>query len=85
MSAFFAGAGFLAGIVASWYWFKSTKVSIDPSKTKSQSGQEAFVLMRWIDSVMTTSATASQLNAKAAGWTAVSVFCSGLSGLLHSN
>jgi len=79
-----AVVAFFAGMIAAWYWFRSTRISIHPSKGKTESGQTTFVMMKWIDSVMETSSSVSELNARAAGWTAISVFASGLSTLLNS-
>jgi hypothetical protein len=75
---------FGAGLSAAWYWFSSTQVGIDPSEYKNKEGQQFFQMMKWIKSVMDTSATVAQLNAKAAWWTAISVLASGLSTLLNA-
>jgi hypothetical protein len=75
-----AGIAFVTGLLAAWYWLRSTWVNIDAS-TYTKDGKVVFQMMKWIDSVMKTSSTVSALNAKAAAWTAVSVLANTLSAL----
>jgi len=84
MSKFSAGFAFATGLLAAWYWFRSTWVSIDPS-TYSKDGQAVFQIMKWIDSVMKSHSTAARLNAWAAFWTAISVLANAVSSLLIAN
>jgi hypothetical protein len=78
----FALMSFVAGIIAASYWLASTRVSINPAIHTDEKGDKAFRMMEWIDSVMATSKSASQLNRRAAIWTTAAVIFSGLSAVV---
>lgn len=82
LALIFALISFAAGIIAAWYWVASTRVNIDPAIYTRLNGGKSFRMMEWIDSVMATSKSISQLNRRAAIWTAISVLAAGLSAVL---
>lgn len=77
-----AMAALASGLVAAWYWYKSTTAKIDPGIRKMDDGRDAFRVMAWVESVMNTAATASDFNRKAALWTAASVLLAAISAIL---
>jgi hypothetical protein len=76
----FALIAIATGLIAAWYWFGSTRVNIDPA-TSEHDGGRTFHFMKWVESVMGASKSASELNRKAALWTAISVLAGGLSAV----
>jgi hypothetical protein len=81
LSLLFAILAVVTGLVAAWYWYKSTTAEIDPAIVKLDDGRDAFRLSTWIESITGTVKTASDFNRKAAIWTAVSVLSGALATL----
>lgn len=83
-SIIFALIALGTGLVAAWYWYASTKEQIDPAIYKAPDGREAFRMMEWVQNVMNAVTKASQLNSKAALWTAAAVLSSAISAIFSA-
>ncbi len=69
------------GLQAAWLWFKSSKVEINPAWELDIRGDINKNIMGWVTGLMQTFTRSSKLNAKAAIWTAASVFLSAVSAV----
>lgn len=85
MQLFLAGVALVVGLLAAWRWFQADSINISPS-TYDKDGQQFFQLMYWVESVMSSSKSAAELNKRAALWRALSVLASAalsVVGALH--
>ena len=77
-SAFPAVLSAISGVVAAWYWLRSSKVRIVPTWEQSALGyaldhQEYDEFVKWILAHITAFSHAAALSRTAAFWTAASV------------
>lgn len=72
IAASLAVVGAVTGMLAAWYWFKSSRVPTQPSWPTEPGDAQASQMGR-MAGMMNASTKAAKLNAIAAGWTAVSV------------
>jgi hypothetical protein len=87
----FAVAALISGLVASWYWWKASKIDIDPGWSSGLPGDDrpsqpadmegTGSLNGWVTATMQAVNLSSDLNRKAAILTAVSVVLAGLSSV----
>jgi hypothetical protein len=63
----------VAGLVAAFYWYRSSKVGITPIWGGLEPVNPLFSQMGWMAGLMQTFAESADLNKRAALWTAVSV------------
>jgi uncharacterized membrane protein YfcA len=73
-----------SGLVAARYWYDSGKVKIDPAWKLEVGGAVDRNIMGWVTGVMIAFNAVSQLNKKAALWTAASVLLSATSAVVGS-
>lgn len=84
----FAVLAGITGLVAAWCWHQSSQVQIDPGWGPPGSGRgfepsdEADQAMSWAVATIKAFGDASDLNKKAALWTAASVLLSALSAII---
>ena len=78
----------ITGFIAAWYWYQSSQVQIDPGWTPPGTGGpvepdgEAAQAMGWVMATMVAISKASELNKKAATWTALSVALTATASIL---
>lgn len=76
----FSLLGAIAGLVAAWYWFKASRVSFELDDFESVDPDIAQ--NDWIATILTGVTESSDLNAKAARWTAVAVVLGAIATIL---
>jgi hypothetical protein len=79
---YLAIAGGFSGLIAAYYWYKSSKIPVDPKWTCEPVDTEDKAL-GWTGATIDAFTKSAELNKKAALWTAISVLLSALSGLCH--
>ena len=85
-----AALALTSGLIAALYWYRSTKPQIDPGWGPPGSGratepeEEGAQALGWFFAAFIVLNETSNLNRKAALWTAASVGLSGASSLLSS-
>jgi len=77
----------ITGVVAATYWYRSSKVPIDPIWPQGafglvEPGEREGSQEGWIAGMLQASARVAELNAKAALWTAGSVLLAAASGIV---
>lgn len=77
----------ITGIVAAIYWFRSSKVPVNPMWPEGafgpvEPGEHDASQDGWIAGMMESNARAAELNAKAALWTAGSVLSAAAASIL---
>ena len=77
---FFAIAALVTGLIAARYWYQSSKVKIKHTEADAKTFEMAT--FGWTVGAQEYIEKAAALNAKAAGWTAVSVSLSAVSTIL---
>jgi hypothetical protein len=86
MKAFILICGFatlLTGLIAAWFWFKSSLVTIRPlSFQLTGPGRDQFNFEAWRKAVNRAFEQAGKLNTKAAAWTAGSVILGAITTFL---
>lgn len=82
LSIVFEIFAFISGMVASFFWYKSTKIQIDPGPGVS-SGDSYLNHMSWTVGTMKAFSETSRLNKTASLWTALTVFLSAVSAFLQ--
>ena len=75
--------GLICGLIAAYYWYRSSKVDID-TPLGIESVEQLTSQMGWIAKTRLDLHEAGRLNKIAALWTAASVVCGGLSSILGS-
>lgn len=81
----FALMAFFTGMIAAWRWLQSSQVPVDPGwRLPGEGGgieplDESGKAMGWSLAATQAFSTASELNRKAALWTATSVLLGGIS------
>jgi hypothetical protein len=78
----------VTGLVAAWYWYKSSIVKVVPKADGRFGGGMATATAPWLSGAMVAFAEGARLNKNAALWTAASVVLAALSsitGTLISN
>jgi hypothetical protein len=90
----FAFAAFIVGLLAAHYWFKASKIEIDPgwrggfpqsaadAQRPIEPGEPQLSEMGWLTATMEAAAKSAGFNRRAAGLTAVAVVLSALSSVL---
>lgn len=73
-------AGLGCGLMASYYWFKSSKVRIDIGP-ETEPGEVVFSQLRWQAATVKAIVEMSRLNKVATVWTAIAIVFSGVSGV----
>jgi hypothetical protein len=84
LSLLCAAVAFVSGGIAAWYWYKSTQKNLPPVWEKKADGGNVFHAMQWIESLADITNKVSDLNRKAALWSAGSVFASALAAFLET-
>jgi len=79
ISGSLAVAGAITGLLAAWYWYRSSSVQIEPPGV---SGDPQITDTGWLVGTMGAIADAGALNATAARWTAASVVLCAVSTLV---
>lgn len=79
----------VTGVVAAIYWYRSSKVPIDPIWPGGpfglvEPGEREASQDGWIGGMLQASARAAELNAKAALWTAASVLLAGVASIVST-
>jgi len=77
----------ITGVIAAIYWYRSSKVPIDPIWPEGafglvEPGEREDSQEGWIAGMLQASARAAELNAKAALWTAGSVLLAAASSIV---
>src|SRR6185437_9618111 len=81
-------AALVCGLIAAWYWFRSSRVAIDPGWTlpgepgPSEPADAGAQQMAWIAATITASNEVARLNKSASLWTAASVVFSAASAIV---
>lgn len=83
ISVSLAFAGAVTGLFAAWYWYRSSKVPIQPS-WPIEPGDAQLSQTGWVAGTMNAFTKAAKLNANAACLTAVSVVLFAASTLVGS-
>lgn len=77
LSYFLAGGNLICGLIAAWYWFRSSQIRTRPScldQSWDKSLDDVFLAEgNWMSEFLAAIASAAELNSKAAVWTAASV------------
>lgn len=63
---------FGSGLLATYYWYRASKVGISPGWTV-ESGELDRNIMGWVTGCMIAFTESGNLNKRAAGWTALAV------------
>ncbi|AJW94844.1 hypothetical protein BM43_5231 [Burkholderia gladioli] len=75
-------AGFAAGMIAAFWWYRASEVGVDPAWSKHEGGFEPVDALQsqagWLVGLL----QAADVNQRAAQWTAVSVLLTGFASLL---
>jgi hypothetical protein len=84
--------GLTVGLKAAYYWWKASKIEIDPGWNSGSSGdmrptepadlEGMGSLVGWVTATMAAVTASSDLNRKAAIWTAAAVMLGGVSGVV---
>lgn len=77
------------GIAAAIYWYRSSKVQIEPMWPSGagglvEPGEREEAQESWIGGTLMAFSASADLNAKAAIWTAVSVLLAGIASILSA-
>jgi hypothetical protein len=72
---------FLTGVVAAAYWYRSSRIQPRPT-WRIEPGDGQLSQSGWLAGTLQAFSDAAALNAKAAGWTAVSVALAAISSLV---
>jgi hypothetical protein len=83
ISASIAFFGFIAGIIAAWYWYKSTQIDV-PDIRHIINGNVTINYVEWMEGSVRALRDVSELNEKAAIATAISVFANGAAAVLST-
>ncbi len=87
-------AAFTVGLLAAYYWFKASKIQIDPgwrggspqsaadARRTIEPGEPQLSEMGWLNGTMEAVGKSADLNGRAAGLTAVAVVLSALASFL---
>ena len=81
ISIILAILGFTTGLISSWYWLKSSLISIKPKIDGRFGGAIATPGTPWISGTIEAFAKAGRLNRAAALWTAASVLLNAIAAL----
>jgi len=84
-----AVAALISGLIAAWYWYRSSKVQIEPmwpqgSMGLVEPGDAEASQGGWIGGTLMAFSVSADLNSKAALWTAVSVVLAAISSILSA-
>jgi len=92
--AFATLAAFIVGLLAAYYWFKASKIEIDPgwrggspqsaadARRPVEPGESQLSESMWLNATMEAAAKSAGFNRRAAGLTAVAVALGALSSIL---
>ncbi|WP_418646929.1 hypothetical protein ACNQFN_15650 [Thauera butanivorans] len=78
-------AAIATGMLAAWYWFKASRVKIDPGWDRNglvEPGIHSAAQDAWMAALIRATADSARLNKVAAIWTAVAVALNALAGLV---
>ncbi|WP_025100353.1 hypothetical protein [Burkholderia sp. A1] len=79
-------AGFAAGMIAAFWWYRASEVGVDPAWSKHEGGFEPVDALQsqagWLVGLLQAADVSARLNQRAAQWTAVSVLLTGFASLL---
>ena len=81
VSLFFAIFALISGLIAAWYWYRSSIVHIEPSWSMEPVIDD-LKHSGWITAIMKSASDAAYLNKRAAQWTALSVVLGGASSVV---
>jgi hypothetical protein len=84
-----AVAALIAGLIAAWYWYRSSKVQIEPMWPQGpmglvEPGEVEASQGGWIGGTLLAFSASADLNSKAALWTAGSVVLAAISSVLSA-
>ena len=84
-----AGGARGTGLVAAWYWYRSSKVQVEPVWPQGvfglvEPGETEGSQAGWITGTLTAYSKSADLNAKAALWTAGSVVLAAASSFVSA-
>jgi phosphosulfolactate phosphohydrolase-like enzyme len=83
ISIVFAGCALVTGLVAAFYWRRSSEVVIDPGWS-SEPVIDDWKHAGWISAILVSSSEVASLNKIAARWSAAAAFFAGVSSFVGS-
>jgi hypothetical protein len=75
--------GTITGVIAAWYWYRASRVKLAPAWETDIHGDVSGNMMSWVTGTMQAFKRSSDLNARAARWTAASVLLNALSAVIQ--
>jgi hypothetical protein len=83
-----AALSFVTGLLAAWYWYKSSILPVERRIDRGPKGGMPGVVRAWLGGIIASAETSAALNKKASIWTAATVILGTLAnflGLIPSN
>jgi len=77
-----AALSLVTGLVAAWYWYKSSIVSVEPRIDRGPRGGMPGVVRAWLGGTIASVESSAALNKKASVWTAATVVLGTLGNFL---
>jgi hypothetical protein len=77
-----AALSLITGLVAAWYWYKSSLVRVEPRIDHRTGGAMPGPVRRWLGGTIASVENSAALNKKASLWTAATVILGTLGNFL---